>query len=89
MVNCTFRISIHSAIGYSHLDVVSGGFISFLFLFLYFYLCFFYFFFLFLRSLHKLGEPRPAARQQAESLKPICKMSAATSFLVLTSPGAK
>lgn len=44
MVNCTFRISIHSAIGYSHLDVVSGGFISFLFLFLYFYLFFFYFF---------------------------------------------
>lgn len=48
MVNCTFRISIHSAIGYSHLDVVSGGFISFLFLFLYFYLFYFIFFFFFI-----------------------------------------
>lgn len=49
MVNCTFRISIHSAIGYSHLDVVSGGFISFLFLF-YIFICFIlfiYFFFIF------------------------------------------
>lgn len=44
MVNCTFRISIHSAIGYSHLDVVSGGFISFLFLFLYIFICFIFFF---------------------------------------------
>lgn len=90
-VNCTFRISIPSAIWYSHLDVVSGGFISFYFIYLFFHLCIYLFIYLilFLRSLHELGEPRPTARQQAEALKPICKMSAVTSSLVLTSPAAK